>query len=234
MKRILVKLIYLISVIKLTLNINLRKEVKVMNIDLLLSHLQPLYNSLYQKMLKQQCDISKELTTNYFKKIESNTKIKYYLNKNLEDFNSIINDIILSMKITKNKFTYIFNIFEDEIPTHKEYFYNNNWVNFNILTTLISEEKSIAFGNLYVFKKQDKFDFIFCYGFGQFNRVFSGKTTILLNQNEYKVTQQSYVSSSLDFKDSYDEDYLFFFMNLIGFKIVGNEYNINLPYPEFN
>ena len=109
-------------------------------------------------------------------------------------------------------------------------------MNFNIITTVRKDENTISFASLYADKNNDKFDFIFCFGFGDFNKNFNGENIVDLgvNQNTYKEISQTYTSSSSDFQDSNDENYLIHFMNLIGFKILGNKYNLDLPYPEFN
>ena len=44
-------------------------------------------------------NIAKDLSTEYYKQIESISKIKYNLNKELKDFNLIFDDILLSMNI---------------------------------------------------------------------------------------------------------------------------------------
>ena len=95
-------------------------------------------------MKSQKCSISKELSLSYFKALESNSNIKYYLNKEKKDFDSIIKDIIKSMGISNPQHAYVLDIFEDKISEDKEYFHTNKWVNFNIITTARNEENSTA------------------------------------------------------------------------------------------
>ena len=144
--------------------------------------------------------------------------------------------MIISLGISNKNHAYLRDIFYNKISLHDEYFNNKKWMNFNIITTVRDDENTISFASLYVDKNNDKFDFIFCFGFGDFNKNFNGENIVDLgvNQNTYKEISQTYTSSSSDFPDSNDENYLIHFMNLIGFKILGNKYNLDLPYPEFN
>ena len=221
---------------ELVLNSNLRNEAQINHLDNLLKTIYPTYNSLYKKMLTEKCNISKELSTDYFKIIEANSKTKYYLNKGSFEFKSIIDDIINNMGISNKKYSYILDIFNNQISLLDKNYYNNRWLNFNIITTVRTNENTISFGSLYIIKNGDKYDFIFCYGFGNFTRIFNGRNIVFLDidQNKYNEISQSYTSSSKDFPYSSDENYLIHFMNLIGLKVLGNKYNINLYYPDFD
>ena len=69
---------------------------------------------------------------------------------------------------------------------------------------------------------------------GSFKANFGGNNVVFLGKKgdyKYRETQRSTTSSSNDF-ESYDIDYLIRFMNLVGFKVIGNKYGIQLPYPE--
>ena len=232
-----INLFCLIFLLQFVYNLNLRKgDENINNLDSLLKNIPIIYDSLYTKMLSEKSNISKDLTSSYFKKLENNSKVKFYLNKDSNDFQSIIDDMIISMGISNKNHAYIRDIFYNKISLHDEYFDNKKWMNFNIITTVRNDENTISFASLYADKNNDKFDFIFCFGFGDFNKNFNGENIVDLgvNQNTYKEISQTYTSSSSDFPDSNDENYLIHFMNLIGFKILGNKYNLDLPYPEFN
>lgn len=232
-----INILCLIFLFQFVYNLNLRNEHdNINNLDSLLMNIPSIYDSLYEKLLSEKSSISKDLTTNYFKKIENNSKIKYYLNKDYNDFQSIIDDMIISMGISNKKFSYLNDIFYNKISLHDEYFDNKKWMNFNIITTVRNDENTISLGTLYVDKNNDKYDIIFCFGFGDFNKNFNGENIVNLglNQNKYNEISQTSTSSSSDFPDTNDDNYLIHFMNLIGFKILGNNYDLDLPYPEFN
>ena len=75
----------LISLLSLSHNTNLRKEEYKIDEKSILENLIPIYNSLYQQMLEEQVQIKKELPKNllkdldteYFKSVESTSKIKF-------------------------------------------------------------------------------------------------------------------------------------------------------------
>ena len=77
--------IILISLLSLSHNTNLRKEEYKIDEKSILENLIPIYNSLYRQMLEEQVQIKKELPKNllkdldteYFKSVESTSKIKF-------------------------------------------------------------------------------------------------------------------------------------------------------------
>ena len=190
------------SLLSLSHNTNLRKEEYKIDEKSILENLIPIYNSLYHQMLEEQVQIKKELPKNllkdldteYFKSVESTSKIKFYQDKELKDFHSIVEDILTSMKIPDK----------------------------------------IAYGSLYVTKKEDKYNFIFCYGFGNFNRIFNGFNAFNLGETNYHESMSGAVTSSIYFPNSIEESYLMHFMDLVGLKVLGNNFSIDLPYPDFN
>ena len=187
-------------------------------------------------MKSQKCSIKKELSLSYFKTLESNSNIKYYLNKEIKDFDSIIKDIIKSMGISNPQHAYVIDIFDYKIQERKDYFDDNKWVNFNIITTIRNEEDTISFGSIFTSLKEGKINFIFCYGYGDFKVNFSGNNAVLLGkEGDYKyidtAKSATYWSKDLSEKDA---SYLVDFMNLLGFKVFGNKYGLEFPYPELN
>ena len=80
---------------------NLRKndEIIIPDIDILLTGLPISYSILQKELKSQKCPLKKELSIPFIKELESNSNIKYYINKELKDFDSIIRDIIISMGI---------------------------------------------------------------------------------------------------------------------------------------
>ena len=233
------RIIILITFLTFILASNLRKEGDIINSTPILENIVSIYNSLYQKILKEKIEIEKDLpinilkdlTTDYFKKVESSSKIKFYLNKDSTDFDSILDDIILSMKIPD---TFASQIFKYKIPEHPEAFYKSNSINFNLLSTANDDNNIISYGSLYIIKNGDKYSFILCYGFGEFNRIFNGYNSFDLGRREYHESHHGAATSSKYFPNSIEEYYLMHFMNLVGLKVLGNKYNIDLPYLDFN
>ena len=118
--------------------------------------------------------------------------------------------MIISLGISNKNHTYLRDIFYNKISLHAEYFNNKKWMNFNIITTVRDNENTFSFASLYVDKNNDKYDFIFCFAFRDFNKNFNGENIVNLgvNQNTYKEISQAYTRSSSDFQDSNDENYL--------------------------
>ena len=232
-------LILLTSSLTFVFNSNLRNEEDIYNVPSILDNIVPIYKSLIQQMLKEKINmekelpinIAKDLSTEYFKQIESVSKIKYYLNKELKDFNLILDDILLSMNIPD---IFASNIFNSKIPDHPEIFYNGNSISYNLINTASNDNNIISYGSLFITKNENKYNFIFCYGYGDFNRIFNGYNAFKLGQKEYYELDCGASTSSKYFPNSIEENYLMHFMNLIGLKVLGNKYLIDLPYPDFN
>jgi len=235
------RLLFLVSLIissfSLIKSSNLRKNDEIIpDINILLEGLPISYSILQNDLISQKPSISKELDLSYFKTLESNSNIKYYLNKELKDFDSIIKDIIETIDTSNPQNGYVLDLFKNKIADHPEYFNFNKWVNFNIFTTVRNEKDTISFGSLFVSLNGGKFNFIFCYGYGNFKANFSGNNVVFLGKEgdyRYRETQRTTTYSLNDF-DSYEEDYIIRFMNLVAFKVLGNIYGIQLPYPEID
>ena len=230
------KFIFIILLLGTIYSFNLRKGQKeIKYLDTLLKDLPSIYESLYNKILNEKSEISKELTSAYFKQIESNSKTKYYLDKDENDFDFMIEDVINTMGISNKKHAYVFDTFRNQIDNHQGYMKNHQWMCFNIITTVRTDKNTIAYGSLYVNKIEQKYNFIFTYGHGDFNRIFSARNAIFLGRpNEFVEPSNAYSSSSKDFPDSRDEYSLMHFLNLVGFKSFGNEYDLPLPEPKFD
>ena len=235
------RLLFLVSLIissfSLIKSSNLRKNDEIIpDINILLEGLPISYSILQNDLISQKPSIPKELDLSYFKTLESNSNIKYYLNKELKDFDSIIKDIIETIDTSNPQNGYVLDLFKNKIADHPEYFNFNKWVNFNIFTTVRNEKDTISFGSLFVSLNEGKFNFIFCYGYGNFKANFSGNDVVFLGKEgdyRYRETQRTTTYSLNDF-DSYEEDYIIRFMNLVAFKVLGNIYGIQLPYPEID
>ena len=230
-------LFLIISSFSLIKSSNLRKNEEIIpDLNILLAGLPTSYSILQKELISQKPSISKELDLSYFKALESFSNIKYYLNKELKDFDSIIKDIIKTIDTSNPQNGIVLDIFRNKIAVHPEYFNFNKWVNFNIITTVRNEKDTISFGSIFTSFNEGKFNFIFCYGYGDFKANFGGNNVVFLGKEgnyRYRETQRSTTYSSNDF-ESYDEDYLIRFMNSVGFKVIGNKYGIQLPYPEIN
>ena len=217
---------------------NLRKsdEIIIPDIDILLTGLPTSYSILQKELKSQKCPLKKELSIPFIKSLEANSNIKYYLNKELKDFDSIIKDIIISMGISNPQHAYVIDIFKDKISEDKEYFHTNKWVNFNIITTVRNEEDTISFGSVFSTLNEGKFNFIFCYGYTNFKAEFNANNLVFLGSKgdfRYIATLKcsNYLSKELNFHDA---TYLVDFMNLVGFKVFGNKYDLDLPYPNLD
>ena len=241
MKETNIIIIFFISISSLSFikSSNLRKndEIIIQDINYLLTGLPTSYSALQKEMKSQKkCSFYKKLTLSYFKTLESNSNIKYYLNKELKDFDSIIKDIIKTMGISNPQNAYVIDIFDYKLTERKDFFENNKWVNFNIMTTIRNEEDTISFGSLFVSLNEGKFNFIFCYGYGDFKVNFSGNDAVLLGmEGDYKyiATAKSCTYWSKDMNEK-DASYIVDFMNLVGFKVFGNKFGLDLPYPEID
>ena len=217
---------------------NLRKsdEIIIPDIDILLTGLPTSYSILQKEMKSQKCPLKKEFSISFIKELESNSNIKYYLNKEIKDFDSIIKDIIISMGISNPQHAYVIDIFKDKISEDKEYFHTNKWVNFNIITSVRNEEGTISFGSIFSTLNEGKFNFIFCFGYANFKAEFNANNVVFLGEKgdyRYLATLKcsNYSSQELNFRDA---TYFVDFMTLVGFKVLGNKYNLELPYPNLD
>ena len=212
---------------------HLRKTEEIPNLDILKEGLPTSYESLQKELKSQKTSKKSFFNLTYFKSLESSAKVKYYLSKEKKDFDSIINDIIILMGISKPRSTLIRDVFDVRISECNEFFKINTWMNYNIITTVRNEENTIAFGSLYATLIDEKYYFIFCYGFEKFNINFNGANAVFMGiKTDYKYVATS-VSSTYYSKDLeyYDASYMMLFFNLVGFKVLGNNYNLQLPCP---
>ena len=212
---------------------NLRKADEIPNLDSLIKGLPTSYDLLQNKLKSQETTTMKDLfTLSYFKSLESSAKVKFYLNKEEKDFQSIISDIIILMGISNPNHGFVNDIFKFKIMDHPEHFQFNTWMNYNVITTVRNEENTIAFGSLYVTLIDGKYYFIFCYGYESFKLNFNGLNSVFLGkEGNWKYVENSNNISTKDLEDC-DTYYTIKFMNLVGFKVIGNQYGIELPYPE--
>ena len=211
-------------------------EEEVANLNSLLAGLPTSYDVLRKKLESKVASIKDTLSLSYFKSLEANSKVKYYLNKETKDFEAIIKDIIDSMGISNPNHAYLHNIFEYQIPESEQYANFNTWMNYNIITTVRNDKNSIAYGSLFVTKKDEKYHFIFFYGAGDFKVNYNGMNVVSLGKDgNYKYHETSNaVSTRSEVLDNDDEYYIIMFMNLEGFKVLGNKYDIPLAYPKLD
>jgi len=212
---------------------HLRKTEEIPYLDILKEGLPTSYASLQKELKSQKSSKKSFFNLSYFKSLESSAKVKFYLNKEKKDFDSIINDIVVLMGISKPESTLIRHVFDVRISNYEEFFKINTWMNYNIITTVRNEENTISYGSLYATLIDGKYYFIFCYGFEKFNVTFNGANAVFMGtKNDYKYVATS-VSSTYYSKDLeyFDASYMMLFFNLVGFKVLGNNYNLELPYP---
>ena len=138
------------------------------------------------------------------------------------------------MGVSNVREAYINDAFDSLIPRFKKNNDLKEWMNFNVITTVRNQQNSIAYGSLFVIFKDEKYQIIFCYGYGDFKIVYNAQNAVFLgSENSYKYIATS-VSSSYFSKDLeyFNSQYLVLFMNLVAFKVFGNKYNMELPYPD--
>ena len=235
---IIILFLYILNILITLINAsNLRKNIEVIqDIDFLIKGLPTSYSKLNKEMLSQKAKIKKDLTLSYFNSLVSSAKIKYYINKGQKDFNFISKDIIKSMGLSNPQHAYVLDIFENKITEHMEFYENNKWVNYNIITTVRNEENTISFGSIFISFNEGKYNFIFCYGLGNFKFNFNGSNIAFLGKNnyfDYIATSKTCTYSSKDF-DFHDASYIIDFMNLVGFKSFGDVYGLALPDPDLD
>lgn len=213
---------------------NLRKAEEIPNLDSLIKGLPTSYDQLKTKLKSQKTSMKDIFTLSYFKSLESNTKVKFYLNKEQKDFDSMVKDIISIMGISNPNHGYVNDVFKNKIPEHPEHFKFNTWMNYNIITTVRNDENTISYGSLFATVIEGKYYFIFCYGYENFKFNFSGIDAVFLGkEGDWKYVENSVCISTKDL-DDYDTYYTIKFMNLVGFKVIGKEYGVELPYPELD
>ena len=201
------------------------------NLDSLLAGLPVSYDLLKSKLESKECPIREKLSLPYFKSLEYNSRIKYYLDKEPKDLDAIMKDVIALMNIPNPEHAYLHDIFKIKIPSYRNF---SNWMNFNIITSVRND--SIYYGSIFVTSRFGKFSIILAYGFGDFDVNYNGMNAVFLGRDgDWKYMEiaiaASYSSGDLTDKDS---NYMISFMNLEGFKVFGNNYNITLSYPNLD
>lgn len=228
-------LFFLFSLLYLIKSSHLRNIEEIPDLEYLLLGLPTSYDILLKEFSAQKrSTVSNLFTLSYFKTLVFNSNLNYYLNKEIQDFQSILNDIIILMGIANPKRAFINEIFEEKIIKSKEHYDSNKWMNYNIVTTELNEDKRIAIGSLFVNLNKGKYNFIFCYSSGYFKVPFNGLNIVFLgSEGDWKyvatAVSSNYLSKDLEF---YDTNFIMDFLNLVGFKIIGNKYKLQLPYPK--
>ena len=144
-------LIFLFSLLYLIKSSHLRNIEEIPDLEYLLLGLPTSYDILLKEFSSQKrSTVSNLFTLSYFKTLVFNSNLNYYLNKEIQDFQSILNDIIILMGIANPKRAFINEIFEEKIIKSKEHYDSNKWMNYNIVTTELNEDKRIAIGSLFV------------------------------------------------------------------------------------
>ena len=209
---------------------------EIPNLDSLLAGLPISYDILRNELESKIAPIRNTLELSYFKSLEASSKVNYYLNKEPKDFKTIINDIIDSMSISNPNHAYLHNIFEYKIQEYEQYSKFNTWMNYNFITTVRTDKNSISYGSLFITKKDEKYNIIFCYGVGDFKVNYNGMNVVFLGKDDDYKYAQTYGSTSFSSKDldEKDSNYIIMFMNLEGFKVLGRKYNIPLVDPNID
>ena len=226
-------LIFLFSSFSFIESSNLRKTEEIQELNTLLNGFNITYQFLQKELKSQRSTIKNILNLSFFKSLESTGKVKTYFYKEEKDFDSIINDIIALMGLSNQKESSMEEVFKNLIPRYKENNDLNNWMNFNVISTAKNDKDSISYGCFFVIFRDGKYHIIFCYGYGDFKITYNAVNACYLGtESDHKYLSTSvtstYYSKELEF---FNSQYIVFFMNLVGFKVFGNNYNIELPYP---
>ena len=226
--------IILFSSFSLINSTNLRKVAEIPEIDSLLKGFPINYQSLQKELNAQRCTMKDSFNLAFFKSLVSTGNIKHYLNKEEKDFDSLKKEITDLMGVSNAKEAYINGVFETLISRYKKNNDLKEWMNFNIITTARNQKNSIAYGSLFVIFKDEKYQIIFCYGYGDFIIEYNAQNACFLgSEGAYKYIATSvtsaYLSKDLEY---FNSQYLVLFMNLVAFKVFGNKYNMELPYPD--
>ena len=225
--------IFIFSSFSFIESLNLRKVDAIPELSSLLNGFNISYQCLQKELKSHRSTIKNTLNLNFFKSLESTGKVKTYFYKEEKDFDSITKDIGALMGVSDIKEAYVNNLFWDLIPRYKKNNDLKDWMNFNIITTVRNDKDSISYGSLFAIFKDGKYHFIFCYGYGDFKIRYIGLSACFLgteNARKYLATSitSTYYSKELEY---FNSEYIVLYMNLVGFKVFGNKYNIELPYP---
>ena len=237
MKFIFVNIIIVsLFILSFTQNKNLIEETKTLkNIDTLKEILPSLFEEFTKIFFGIQCTYSDKLTYNYFRKIESNTKIVYFLDKKENDIPNIIKEILSFLDIKDKNYKNLYKFVESFMDQLKEEDYTDlEWLNQIIAST--AKKGEIVYGNIFTIKKGNKIDIILCYGAIELNNISFGEGYLdysefsNINKGNIGETHVSYINSyGIDRGDKV----FMTFLRLAGYKALGNLYEIDIPYPRF-
>ena len=243
MKIIIFRNILFITLYILSYSQDLRKIEEIQNpqnIEALLKILPSIFDKLTTSFFKSQCTYSNKLTYKYFKNIESNTNIKYYLDIKENQIPEVIDDILLLLKISDNHYKNLYKFIDNFLSSLNDgdNYKDLDWLN-QIFTSIDKDKNDkIPYGNLFVTKKGNKIDIILCFGLIGFNSL--PLENGYLDYMEYsKINDgfigESFVSyiNSLDLSERGDRAFMTF-LRLAGLKSLGNKYGVDIPYPRFN
>ena len=237
MKFIFVNIIIIsLFIFSFTQNKKFTEETKTpKNID----HLKEILPSLFEEYSKiffgSQCTYLDNLTYNFFRKIESSTKIVFFLDKKENDIPNIIKEILLLFDIKDKNYKNLYKFIESFMSQIMDEEYTDlEWMNQIIASTAKNGE--IKFENIFAIKKGNKIDIILCYGNLELNNISFGEGYLdysefsNINKGNIGETHVSYVNTYGI--DRGDKTFMTF-LRLAGYKALGNLYEIDIPYPRF-
>ena len=238
MKVYLLKII--LSFLSLLSNINSEEEIeKPKNIDSLLEEIPLIFDKLTTSFFLSQCSYSDKLTYNYFKKIESNTNIKYYLGQKEINFPEIIVNILTTLNLYGNHYKNLYKYLDNFLNSlNNEEYTEFDWLNQIISSITTGEKNIVIYGTLFAIKKGNKIDIILCYGEIELNSVpFENGYFDYSEYNKISngLIEESYINyvNSVELANRGDRNFMIF-LRLAGIKALGNKYGIDIPYPRFN
>ena len=210
------------------------------NLETLLETIPSIFDKLTSSFYLSQCSYSSKLTYSYFRKIESLTKIKYYLSQKESDFPQIIDNILITLNISGKNYKNIYKYLDNFLSSLKdeEYYTDLDWMNQIIASVTTDEKKAVSYGNLFAIKKGNKIDIILCYAETELVSVpFSSG---YLDYSEYNkinngLFEESYVNyaNSVELFDRGDRNFMIY-LRLAGIKAFANKHYIDVPYPRFS
>ena len=224
-------------ILSLTQNKNIIEETKdPKNTDTLKEILPSLFESYTKIFFGSPCTYSDELTYNYFRKIESSTKIEYFLDQKENDIPTIIKKILSFLEIEGKNYKNLYKFIESFMAQLKEEDYTElEWLN-QIIASTGKKKGEIIYGNIFVIKKGNKIDIILCYGSIELNNISFGEG--YLDYSEFSNINKGYIEEThVSYINTYGIDrgdkVFMTFIRLAGYKALGNLYELDIPYPRF-
>ena len=224
-------------ILSFTQNKNIIEEIQTpKNIDTLKEILPSLFEKYTNIFFGSQCTYSDKLTYNYFRKIESSTKIVYFLDRKENDIPSIIKEILTFLDIKDKNYKNLYKFIESFIDQLKEEDYTDlEWLN-QIIASTAKKNGEIVYGNILAIKKGNKIDIILCYGSIELNSISFGEG--YLDYSEFSNINKGYIEEThVSYINTYGIDrgdkVFMTFLRLAGYKALGNIYAIDIPYPRF-